>query len=165
LLSSLMVQLCHQSDSYSNILSDFYSAHRHGSQHASDGDLEQCLKDMLQLPRQAPVYIIVDALDECPKSSGMPSPRDNVLRLLKELAGLRLPNLHICVTSRPESDVESVLGPLTVRSISLHDERGQMQDIFLYVRSVVNSDPKMQRWKAEDKRLVIRVLSRKAGGM
>ena len=66
LLSSLLVQLCEQSDAYSSILSDFYVAHGDGSQHPSDGDLVKCLKDMLKLPGQATIYIIIDALDECP---------------------------------------------------------------------------------------------------
>ena len=39
LLSSLLVQLCEQSDAYSAILSDFYAAHGDGSQHASDSEL------------------------------------------------------------------------------------------------------------------------------
>jgi hypothetical protein len=62
LLSSLLVQLCEQSDAYSAILSDFYVAHGRGSQHASDSKLVGCLKDMLKLPGKATVHIIVDAL-------------------------------------------------------------------------------------------------------
>ena len=61
LLSSLLVQLCEQSDAYSSILSDFYVTHGRGSQHASDSELLGCLKDMLKLPGQAGVHIIIDA--------------------------------------------------------------------------------------------------------
>jgi hypothetical protein len=75
LLSSLLVQLCEQSDAYSAILSDFYVAHGRGSQHASDSELLGCLKDMLKLPGQAAVHIVIDALDECPISTGLPTPR------------------------------------------------------------------------------------------
>jgi hypothetical protein len=32
----------------------------------------------------------------------MPAPREEVLYLVNTLASLRTPNLHICVTSRPE---------------------------------------------------------------
>src|ERR1700761_6906622 len=66
LLSSLLIQLSEQSDTYSAILSEFYEAHDDGSQHASDTELLACLKDMLKVPGQATVYIIIDALDECP---------------------------------------------------------------------------------------------------
>jgi hypothetical protein len=165
LLSSLLIQLCGQSGSYYDILSNFYSAHDDGSQHPGDKELTQCLKVMLDCPGQAPIYIIVDALDECPTSYGTPSPRDNVLNLIEGLVGLHLPNLHICVTSRPESDIQAVLNHLTTYSISLHEERGQMQDIREYVKSAVNSDPGMRRWRPEDKEHVVETLSRKASGM
>ena len=58
LLSSLLVQLCHQSDSYSDILFKFYSEHDEGSRHPSDDELARCLTDLLKLPEHAPVYEI-----------------------------------------------------------------------------------------------------------
>ena len=64
LLSSLLVQLFHFSDTYSAILSDFYVVHDDGSQNPSDCDLVKCLKDMLELQGQATVGIIIDAIDE-----------------------------------------------------------------------------------------------------
>jgi len=66
LLTSLLVQLCGQSDAYYDCLSKFYLAHSDGSQHASDSELAQCLKRLLELPEQATVYVVIDALDECP---------------------------------------------------------------------------------------------------
>jgi hypothetical protein len=60
---------------------------------------------MLTLPDQGPVYLIMDALDECPDTSDIPSAREQVLDLVKDLVGLQLPNLHLCVTSRPEVDI------------------------------------------------------------
>jgi hypothetical protein len=165
LLSSLLVQLCEQSDAYSAILSDFYVTHGHGSQHASDSELIGCLKDMLKLPGQATVYIIIDALDECPITTGLPSPREEVLELVEELVNLQVPNLRICVTSRPEADIVPVLEPLAFRSISLHSESGQVEDIAEYVRSVILTDRGIRRWKATDKQLVIDELIKKANGM
>jgi hypothetical protein len=123
---------------------------------------------MLTLPEyRPPTYLIIDALDESPNTSGMPSPRDMVLHLLKELVELRLPDLHICVTSRPEIDIRDVLEPLTSLRVSLHDQTGQKEDIVEYVKSVVysNSEPIMRRWRTEDKELVIAVLSERADGM
>src|SRR5882762_5370431 len=104
LLSSLLVQLGEQSDAYSAILSKFYESHRRGSQqsHASDNELEDCLKDMLKLPGQATVHIIIDALDECPVTTGLVLTRQKVLELVEELVNIHIPNLRICVTSRPE---------------------------------------------------------------
>ena len=165
LLSSVLVQLCHQTDSYCQILSDIYSEHANGLQHPSDDALVQCLKNVLEVRGQVPVYLIVDGLDECSNTSAMPSPREKVLTLLEDLVDSRLPNLRICVTSRPEADIEAVLEPLTFHSISLHDESGQIEDINNYIRSVVNTDTKMQRWKAADKELVIDVLIKRSDGM
>ena len=165
LLSSLLVQLCEQSDAYSAILSDFYVAHDHGSQHASDNELAECLKDMLKLQGQAAVYIIIDALDECPTTTGMPSPREKVLELVEDLVGLHVPNLRICVTSRPEADIVPVLDPLVFRSVSLHGESGQIQDIVEYIKYKVRTDPKIRAWRVADKELVIDVLTSKADGM
>jgi hypothetical protein len=165
LLSSLLVQLCGQSNAYCAILSDFYLAHNSGAKYASDRELAKCLKTMFQFPKQPTVYIIVDALDECSTSTGMPSPRDNVLGLVEELVKLQASNLRICVTSRPEADIGPVLSPLVFRSVSLHDESGQIQDIAEYIKSVVNTDPKMQIWRKEDKELVVDVLTQKADGM
>jgi hypothetical protein len=95
----------------------------------------------------------------------MPSPREKVLILLKDLMDSQLPNLRICVTSRPEIDIKAVLEPLTFRSVSLHDESGQLEDIDNYIKSVVNTDPNMRRWKAADKELVIDMLIKKSDGM
>ena len=165
LLSSLLVQLCHQSDSYSQILSSLYSEHANGSQRPGDDDLIQCLKDTLKVPGQAPVYLIVDGLDECLNTPDMPSPREKVLMLFEDLVNLRLGNLRICVTSRPEIDIKVALEPLIFRSVSLHDESEQKKDIDDYIRSVINTDPKTRRWKAADKALVIDVLIKKSDGM
>jgi len=165
LLSSLLVQLCDQSDAYCAILSDFYVGNGRGSQFASDVELLQCFRDMIGLPGQATTYIIIDALDECPTTTGLPSPRDKILELVKGLVGLRIPSLRICITSRPEADIVPVLDPLAFRSVSVHAESGQAKDIAKYVRFVVETDPKMRGWRAADKELIIETLTRRADGM
>ena len=165
LLSSLLVQLGEQLDAYSAILSDFYEAHGRGSQHASDSELLGCLEDMLKFPGQATVYIIIDALDECPTTTGSPDPREKVLSLVKGLVDLKISNLRICVTSRPEADIIAVLGHLAYRSVSLEAEGGQVKDIVEYVKNFVNTDSEMQGWKDTNKQMVIDVLSKKANGM
>ena len=161
-LSSLLVQLCHQSSSYTTILSDFYLAYESGSRYPSDDALVQYFIKMLKLSGKAPVFIIVDALDELPNTTGIPTPRDEVLNLVEEFVSLCIPKLRICVTSRPEADIQLVLDPLASYSISLHGENGQILDIVEYVKSVVNTDPMIRRWKPADKELVIDVLTKKS---
>jgi hypothetical protein len=84
---------------------------------------------------------------------------------LEELISSGSPNLHICITSRHEIDIQEVLQPLTFHSVSLHDEAGQMDDIADYVRSIVNTDPEMRGWNWGDKKLVIDVLTERADGV
>ena len=134
----------------------------------TEAALMQCLKDMLTIPDQSPIYIILDALDECPNSYGVPTPRSQVLTLVKQLMDLRLPRLHVCVTSRPEFDIRVTLGRLALHSVSLHEESGQKKDIVNFVESVVYSDSEetmMKRWREEDKKMVVETLSEKADGM
>jgi len=165
LLSSLVVQLSHQSTYFCDILSGYHSSHQSGSQQPNDRTLTKCLEDILNVPGRVPVYLILDALDECPKTTGIPSSRQKVLALVKMLVELNLPNLRLCVTSRPELDIRTSLETLASNRVSLHDERGQKQDIIAFVTSVVYSDEDMKRWRDDDKKLVIKTLSERADGM
>jgi hypothetical protein len=167
LIPSLLTQLSTQSSSCCDILSRLYSGHGNGAQQPSDEALRRCLIEILAVQDDHPIYLIMDALDECPDTSEVPSPRNWILQLLKELADLHLPNVRICVTSRPEFDIRDFLEPLTSRQVSLHDQSGQKKDIADYVRSIVYSDsePYMRRWRKEDKEHVIETLSERADGM
>jgi hypothetical protein len=120
---------------------------------------------MLECRRRVPAYIVIDALDECPKNTGSPSPREKVLQLVKELVDLRLPNLHICLASCPEVDIRTVLEPLKPIQVSLHDESGQRKDILDYITNFVYTDPTMGQWNNDEKELVIKIVSDKADGM
>ena len=167
LLLALIFQLSTQSSPCCDILHHVYKMHKDGTRQPSDDELKECLKEMLILLAQGPTFVVLDALDECPDSPGIPSPRNEVLQLVKDVVELGLQELHICVTSRPEVNIRVVLEPLAFRSVSLHDESGQKSDIADYVRNVVNSSPStaMRRWRADDKNLVIETLTERADGM
>ena len=165
LVLSIISQLCAQSTLCCDILSRIYLAHDEGARKPSDETLTKCLTEMVSLPFPGPIYLVLDALDECPNNSGLPTPREEVLDLVNDLVGLSLPKLHICVTSRPEIDIQTILEPLTSLCVSLHNQTGQKEDIVDYVTSVVHSDRKIRRWREEDKKLVIEVLSERADGM
>jgi len=165
LLSSLLTQLSTQSDRLCHILSSLHASHKRGLVQPSENALAQCLREMLEDPNQAPVFIVVDALDECPNSEGLPTPREQALMIVKELVELNLQHLHLCITSHPEIDIRRVLDPLKPYSVSLHDEAGQIEDIARYVESVVLSDATMREWPKEEKKLVINTLAKDGGGM
>ena len=163
LISSLVLQLSVQLDSCSKILSKLYSDYGPILTPTLIA-LKTCIKDMLNQPGQGPIYIIVDGLDECPNSPGTRSARGEVLELVKELADLQLPNVHLCVASRPEMDIRKALESLDTLQLSLHDEPGQEADIVTYIKSVVNSN-NVPDWTEEDENLVVNTLSQKANGM
>jgi hypothetical protein len=73
LVLSIISQLCAQSNLCCDTLSRVYLAHDKGARKPSDETLTKCLTEMVSLPAQGPIYLIVDALDECPNNSGLPT--------------------------------------------------------------------------------------------
>jgi hypothetical protein len=70
LVPSLLTQLSAHSSLRCGILSELYSAYDGGTKQPSDSDLTKSLYDMLTLPDQRPIYLIMDALDESPTPLG-----------------------------------------------------------------------------------------------
>ena len=164
MIPSLLTQLAARSNHCCELLSHLYSAHSRGTQKPTGAVLTECLKDMVSSPNEH-VYIVIDAIDECPNIPGVPSPREEVLEVLEKLVKLCLSNLRLCVTSRHVLDIQIVLEPLQSFSLSLHDEVGQREDIREYIKYVVDSDQNMGRWRPEDRCLVVNTLSEQAEGM
>ena len=166
-LTSVLFQLGDDDDRCWNILYQLFKLCRDGSEQASDAALVKCLEDMLDLPGRLPIFIIIDALDECPSNTGTPSAREEVLDFVENVVGSNHSNLFLCITSRPEQDIQTVLNPLTSATyrVSLHEEVGQWGDINSYVWSFVHKDRSMRRWREEDRELVVKTLSERAHGM
>ncbi|KAF8262499.1 hypothetical protein EI94DRAFT_1808676 [Lactarius quietus] len=80
-LLSLLTQLSTCSDHCCNILSHVFKVHDDGTHKPSTSTMIACLKEMLKLLDQVPVYIILDKLDKCPNMSGIPSAHKQVLNL------------------------------------------------------------------------------------
>ena len=167
LLASLLFQLSDDDNRCRDILCQLYNKCRYGSERPNETALAEGLKAMLKIPGQVPVFIVMDALDECPNTTGTPSARDEVLQFVKDLVGSNHSNLFLCITSRPEQDIQMVLNPLTsaLCRVALHEESGQREDIDRFLRAFVHTDGAMGRWREEDKELVINTLSERASGM
>lgn len=163
LLLSLLLHLSPQLDHDYTALSALYSKHGDGAQQPSEDTLRTAVKDMLKLAVQGRTYIVIDAVDECPNTS-LPDSRNKILRFIEELAALPT-NIHICVTSRPESDIEDTLRSLASCRLALHTENGQMFDIEHYVKSIITSDHQFRRWREADRIYAIETLVQKADGM
>ncbi|KAI0292479.1 hypothetical protein B0F90DRAFT_1955709 [Multifurca ochricompacta] len=162
LVSSVLIQLCEQSEVYSEILSRLYSTHAAGSRQPGNNALLECLKDMLSVPGQSPIYIILDGLDQSPDN---PSSRESVLDLVQLLVQLGHPHLHICVSSCIEADIRAVLRPLASQTICLHEQSGQAEDINNYINFFIKTNANTSQWKDEDKEFVIKKVSEEADGM
>jgi hypothetical protein len=164
LLSSLILQLSVNSEPCSNILSKLYSDVGPVLKPTLIA-LKTGIKDMLSQPGNGPIYIVVDGVDECPNSSGTPSARREVLDLIKELVELKRSNVHVCVASRPEVDVQMVFGSLEPLQISLDNEIGQRADIIAFIRHTIQFSNSMPGWTEKDQSLVINTLFQNANGM
>jgi hypothetical protein len=165
LVTSLLIQLSAFSDSCCDIIHRVYSSYGNGARQPTNDALKNCLNEMLTVVAERPIYVVLDALDECPDYPGMPTAREEVLTVLKDLVGLHLPNMRICVSSRLEVDIKSALNQLTIHAISLHNESEQQKGIADYISSTVNTDVKMREWPDEDKELTVKELSERADGM
>ncbi|EMD37408.1 hypothetical protein CERSUDRAFT_73309 [Gelatoporia subvermispora B] len=87
------------------ILNSLYTRNDEGGQPPTESELIRCLKEMLQQILDYSIYIVIDALDEC-AGSGTSSSRKRVLELIARIIEWRIPNMHMCLTSRPESEIK-----------------------------------------------------------
>ncbi|KAK4156157.1 hypothetical protein C8A00DRAFT_41316 [Chaetomidium leptoderma] len=103
------------------------------------------------------VFIFVDAVDES-------LDRENLLRVLEDLAGhARFNNVRLLATSREYIDIEDTMKgvstPISMRN-PLLDE-----DIALYIRSKLDTHPRLKRWPRPVREEVLKALSTEANGM
>jgi hypothetical protein len=94
-LLSLLLQLLRKQRSVLDVIVDQWA--RHGRELPIEADLINSLSSLIEHTDQ--VYIIVDALDEYPPSTGE---RARLIALLAILKSFNLANLHILTTSRME---------------------------------------------------------------
>ena len=109
LLSSVLLQLCNRSGQCHDLLSQLYTEYNDGTEAPSEVALVACLKRTIQTLGRVPVHLVIDALDQCPNNTGIPSPREKVLLLFEQLLTPQYSNLHLCVTSGLEYDIRSRL--------------------------------------------------------
>jgi hypothetical protein len=102
--------------------------------------LLQTLRKFLERFRNS--YILLDALDECPRDDA----REDILRVIQVIRGWRLPSVHLLVTSRDQLDIRRSLNPSRDCDLSMKNS-GIDKDIFDFVSYQLNSDTKLQRWK------------------
>jgi len=166
MLASLVMQLGDGSNRCRSARIQLYISCGNGSEMPSEAALTRCLKRMLEFERRRPIYIVIDAVDECPNDPGMESARKEILILVEDLVRSRHPKLYICITSSLERDIKATLSPLipTARRVALHDEPGHKEDIKNYVRGFLKKNHETRAWTSEQQELVTNTLSERADG-
>jgi hypothetical protein len=161
MLKSLIVQLCGGRPDTPQPLSDLQSyrdKHLQPSLEKLEKTLQACVQDFNS------VYLVFDALDECPRTTGE---REKLLKLLGRVQKWSFENLHVLYTSRPEPDITAELLRLepTTSVIDLEMQREEMRgDIRIFIDKTMESS-NFSFWPPETKNYVKAALVDKADGM
>ncbi|KAF8478235.1 hypothetical protein JB92DRAFT_1856021 [Gautieria morchelliformis] len=156
-LRSLVEQLSVQCGSTPQALESLFSKNEQGDAHLDPGqeDLMSTLK-MIIRGFQA-VYIVFDALDECPE-------RSRFLTVIRDIHGWEFGLLHLLATSRKERDIEEALSGLISQEVPM-DEKLVDSDIQVHVSRTLENDVKFSMCSAEEKEMVKTTLMEGACGM
>lgn len=112
------------------------------------------------------VYIIIDALDECPTLSGE---RKKLIKALHAILDKAPGNLHLLITSRKESDISAAMKHHLLRSYSYELDLLTYRpiidnDIGIFIDSILTTDD-YESWPASVKSEARNSLVEKADGM
>jgi hypothetical protein len=113
------------------------------------------------------VYVVLDALDECPLSNDK---REELLKSLTRIHDQDSQNVHLLCTSRRETDIERVL-KVILCSKSAFDidltvrKKAVDHDIGLHINETFRTDETFKSWKDEWKDEAKSALIEKADGM
>jgi hypothetical protein len=89
------------------------------------------------------VYVVLDALDECTQ-------RSELMDILEAVAGWKLDNLHLLMTSRKERDIESSLETYVREEDTVCLQRDVVdQDIQRYVQQRLRDDKGLAKWNKD----------------
>ncbi|VDB86730.1 unnamed protein product [Peniophora sp. CBMAI 1063] len=121
-------------------------------------ELLSMLSDLVKLA--GAVYIVIDALDECPE----PARDRGSARFLEHLCELdsNEKDFHLLVTSRPEGDIWALFSCVT-HILNYHDAQEHNEDISSYIRSEL--DRKEYRWPSDVKETIRQALEDGSNGM
>ena len=159
-LSSVIAQLCFQCSVLPDGVKRLY-------QRCNDGNQTPTCKDLLtalmgSLEGFEDVFLLADAVDECPKEN---NEREDLLKILKCIHGWANSSLHLLITSRRETDIESALAPLLcLPAISIGSAQIDA-DIQVYVKSELEILSREKRWPRDLVNEVEETLVRGATGM
>jgi hypothetical protein len=161
LLRSIIAQLSSQSllPSARSLYQKFGGKHAmKDTRLASEEDLVCTVKDLLTEVSK-PVFLVIDALDECTQVP-------ELLSLLAKINSWGIGGLRMLAISRKEKDIQDCISPFMPFQISLENALVD-QDIKLYIDSRLSSTHRLKRWTQmpDIKQLIQQTLSKGANGM
>lgn len=157
LLSSLIVQLCNKLVDLPEKLKNLHK--KREKDRPSMQELKVALSWMMSGLED--VFMVIDALDECPKNSE----REVLLELIGEIKSWSPSNLHLLATSRQEPDIKEALEPLLTSLEIPIEGSGVGHDIKLHITHQLATDPKLKRWSSDVKSEIENTLVTRANGM
>ena len=159
MFSCLLAQLCSRVRHFPESIECLYKRCRAGQDKASLKNLLVLMQDLLAQQEYQSIFFIIDALDECPKGDD----RHELLKTLTDIKKWSLPNLHMFVTSRSESDIEEALTPLLTTPAIPIKGPNVASDIELYIESQLSA--RFKKMPANLKAEIREALIQKADGM
>jgi hypothetical protein len=160
IVAALLKQLCRQSNIVPPELLNF----KQEARRPSLADMEQFLIKLPLQMRFDKVFIVVDALDECPKDQ-----RPNIIGLLSTVMS-GMPCAKVFVTSRREGDIERAFTENSAPTIQIH-----VENVVADIQNYTENEVKKLRKGLHGKKLflssdfleakVISTLTEKAEGM
>jgi hypothetical protein len=160
-LRSILAQMIKQSDNAFHTAAPLYD-----DTEDSEPQLD-ALKTMLRaiIAAHGCVFIVADALDECPGVTAAQDERQLVSETLEEIISWQLDSLHLMITSRKIADLESMIdeipGVVTVLIQNDHVDA----DTRLYVASELQKDKKLRSWPPGIRAEIETTLAKGANGM
>jgi archaellum biogenesis ATPase FlaH len=157
-LRSILFQLIRQAEYIPDFLMNLYDNYRY-SQPPTDL-LLSTVKHVIIGHKHT--FIIIDALDECPKQN---EERSELCNLLKDIKEWTATNLHVLFTSRREVDlVESLDQLCTLGPISIQGE-GVQFDIRKFIRAELLRNTRLSAWPTDIRDEIEHTLVEGARGM
>ncbi|KAM3083695.1 hypothetical protein ACMFMG_002191 [Clarireedia jacksonii] len=111
------------------------------------------------------IFIIADALDECPGDTAAQNERELVCETLGEIISWQLDSLHLMVTSRKIADLESMIDEIPGVVTVLIQNSDVDADTRLYVTSELEKDKKLRSWSPDIRTEIETTLAQGANGM
>ncbi|KAE9993923.1 hypothetical protein EG327_002547 [Venturia inaequalis] len=125
IIASLIHQVCWEKEEVPECLMSFYQRFDNNALKPSLNDYWAVFKQLAQ--KFEKIYIILDGLDECD-----PKQRQSLIKLAGEAAGA-LPNVKIWISSRLDSDIESMIVKGKFPSIKV-EAKNSIEDISAFVK-------------------------------